>query len=422
MRFSLSNKTVILAVSLLFVSVSLLGLICVSALGKTDKEIVVGGVNEFTFDLYSRLKGERGNIFLSPLSISTALAMTYAGASGDTAKQMAEALHFPLDKEMLHSTFSALLDDFNVDEKSRGYSLTVANALWGQAGYDFKDAFIGITNRYYNAGFKELDFKEEEKARNKINSWVEEITRDKIKNLIPRGVLTPLTRLVLTNAIYFKGNWASQFKKESTRQDDFYLMDGQKVKVPMMYKSEDMRCAEHKSLKMVELPYVDNELSMMVILPNRKDGIKEIEGLISQDALDDWVSSMRMREVRLSMPRFKVESQFLLGQTLKSLGIRDAFNAQSADFTGITAVDEEFFIDEVIHKAYVDVNEEGTEAAAATGVVMKTLSMPAERVVFKADHPFIFLIMDNTKGKCHESSIYRRYDRFGKVRSSCRVS
>ncbi|MBN1872314.1 MAG: serpin family protein [Candidatus Omnitrophica bacterium] len=398
MRHSISNKAVILIVSLLFVSVSVLGILCVSALGKTNKEVVVEGVNDFAFDLYAELKKEKGNIFLSPLSISTALTMTYAGSAGKTAEQMAAALHLPQTGEMLHATYSELLGGLNVDEKSRGYSLTLANALWGQAGYKFKDEFKRVMDRYYDAGFKELNFKEEEKARGTINAWVEEITREKIKDLIPKGLLTPLTRLVLTNAIYFKGDWASQFDKNLTKEGDFLLLDGKKSVAHMMHKNEDLRYAERESVKMVELPYAGNRLSMLIVLPKKNDGITEIEGMLTLSLLEEWIDNMSVKKVLLSMPRFKMESEFFLGRTLQSLGMTDAFDAQSADFTGITAVPEEFFIDEVIHKSFVDVNEEGTEAAAATGVVMKTLSMPEERVIFTADHPFIFFIRDNVSG------------------------
>ena len=368
------------------------------ALEKTDKDLVVEGNHQFAFDLYSQVGKGDGNLFFSPFSISTALAMTYAGAKGNTETQMAQTLHFSLSQERLHPGYSALMHGLQADPAHSGFELSIANALWGQSGYEFHKEFIDITGDHYDAGFKEVDFvKDTEQARGTINRWVEEKTRDKIKELIKPGILTDLTRLVLTNAIYFKGQWMSQFKKERTLPEPFELMNGEKVEVPMMNQTREFNYSENETAQILEMPYEGNKLSMVIFLPKEKRDIKELEGLLETENFNHWVSTLQKQEVIVSLPKFKMISEFLLNETLEALVMTDAFDVASADFSGMTPDPVGLYISAVVHKAFVDVNEEGTEAAAATAVIMNLKAMmPEPKPVFRADHPFIFIIRDKS--------------------------
>jgi len=369
------------------------------ALDKSDKEIIVEGNNIFTFDIYAQLKKSDGNLFFSPYSISTALAMTYAGARGNTATQMANVLHFNLGQERLHPAFSELMRSLTAGSKEGNYQINIANALWGQSGYNFYKQFVNITKNYYNAKFKEVDFKNKtEKTRKIINRWVEKKTNYKIKNLIKRGVLTPLIRLILTNAVYFKGNWLLPFHPSLTRLSSFTLIEGEKVEVPMMNRPAKFNYSEKEMLQILEMPYASEDLSMIILLPKQTDGLKEIENLLTLEKVKSWLSALKKQEVVVFIPKFKITSEFILSKMLKSLGMTDAFSMELADFSGIAPDAMGLYISEVIHKAFVDVNEEGTEAAAATAVVVKELSFPKERAVFRADHPFIFIIRDMRSG------------------------
>jgi serpin B len=365
-----------------------------------DKAAVVKGNNEFAFDLYAQLRTRDGNLFFSPYSISTALAMTYAGARGDTAAQMADVLNFTLDQQRLHPAFSALLADTRPpqgDPKKTPYELHVANALWGQKGYTFQQDFLTLTRNNYGAGLRDVDFKAAtEEARKTINAWVEEQTKDKIKELLKPGVLNPDTRLVLTNAIYFKGNWAEQFKKEHTREAPFTTAGGKKVSVPMMHKTDDYRHFDGGTFQALELPYVGKDLSMVVFLPKKVDGLAEFEKQLTAENLTAWLGKLRQDEVQVALPKFKITAEFSLKETLSAMGMKDAFDPRKADFSGISGT-KDLFIQAVVHKAFVEVNEEGTEAAASTAVVVGTTSARITPV-FRADHPFVFLIRDNRSG------------------------
>jgi len=395
---------------------------CVAAENATAKEetqdsgehvMVVQGNNKFALELYAKLQGGDGNLFFSPYSISTALAMTYAGARGQTASQMAEVLRFPvgtnrtmessaarlLDPQRFASEFGELVKDLNARGQEGAYELSVANALWGQKGYGFLAGFLELIDKHYGGRLNEVDFAgATETARKTINAWVEKKTNEKIKNLIARGILDSMTRLVLTNAIYFKGNWARQFEEDRTKEAPFTLADGRKVDVAMMNQTAKFGYMEADTLQGLELPYVDDELSMIVLLPKEHDGLGELEEALTLENLAQWLSKLRKREVVVSVPKFKLTSQFSLASVLKAMGMKDAFSG-SADFSGMNGK-RDLFISAVIHKAYVDVNEEGTEAAAATAVTMKLTSVgPAARPpVFRADHPFLFLIHDNQSG------------------------
>ena len=365
---------------------------------KDDRTAVVEGNSAFALDLYAKLKEQEGNLFFSPFSISTALAMTHTGARSETAAQMEKVLHFDIGQERLHPAFKALIEDLNARQQKGGYELSVANALWGQRGYGFLMEFLDLTVDNYGAGLREVDFVgDTEGARQTINGWVEKETREKIKNLIPPGVLDALTRLVLTNAIYFKGDWAAQFDKEATHDAPFTLLDGKKVEVPMMRQTEKFGYMETEGFQALELPYVKDELSMIVLLPRKVDGLAELEKSLTAENLAKWLPELRKRRVIVELPKFKMTSQFSLAKVLRSMGMTDAFSLPPADFSGMNGK-KDLFISAVIHKAYVDVNEEGTEAAAATGVVMQLTAAPTPPVLFRADHPFLFLIRDNRSG------------------------
>jgi serpin B len=382
---------------------------------EADIQIVVKGNNEFALALFAKLPQKQGNLFFSPYSISTALAMTYAGARGDTDAQMAEVLGFPTlpgvpsedyegvihpawKREKLHSAFGKMIENLNARGKKGNYELTVANALWGQRGYGFLKEFLVLIEIHYDGQLNKVDFiRAVETTRRTINQWVEEKTNDKIKNLIPEGVLNSMTRLVLTNAIYFKGNWASQFKEDRTKPAPFTLINGSRINVPMMNQTEQFPYLETVDFQALELPYVDNELSMIIFLPRRFDGLKEFEKTLTTENISNWLSKLRKREVIVSVPKFKMTSQFAMAPVLKSMGMTDAFRPNVADFSGMNGK-RDLFISAVIHKAYVDVDEEGTEAAAATGVEMTVTSVPSRMPVFRADHPFLFLIRDNNTG------------------------
>lgn len=377
------------------------------------REMVVNGNNQFALELYQKLRGGNDNLFFSPYSVSTALAMTYAGARGDTAEEMARALRFatspevlatlgmpegPMTPEEFAAAFSRIMRDLNERGSEDAYELRIANALWAQEDFDFLDAFTKFVESEYEGRVRNMDFvAATEKARRTINAWVEKQTNDKIKDLISQGALDPMTRLVLTNAIYFKGNWASQFEEDRTQDAPFTLLDSGEVQVPMMNQKAKFGYSETDDLKVLRLPYVGDELSMVVLLPKAIDGIEAVEQKLTEANLVAWLDSLREQEVIVSIPKFKMTSKFSLESVLGSMGMVQAFT-RDADFSGMTGR-RDLFISAVIHQAYVDVNEEGTEAAAATGVVMKLTSLGPDRTpVFRADHPFLFMIRDNQSG------------------------
>jgi serpin B len=364
-----------------------------------DQAAVVQGNSAFAVDLYGQLRGREGNLFFSPESISTAFAMAYAGARGETAQQMAAALHFTVPPERLHPAMGALLAGLNAPHD--GYQLHVADALWAEKDYKFLDDFLKLTKEDYGAGFRPVDFKTApDAARATINQWVEEKTEDKIKDLLPPGSIKPDTRLVLTNAIYFKGDWDAQFDKASTRDEDFHLSAAQTVKAPLMHMQTKLRYFNGGTFQAVELPYKGRELSMVVLLPNDVAGLAVLEQQLTPANMQQWLNGLRANpKVILTLPKFKMTSEFELKNALGALGMKQAFERGTADFSGMTGK-RDLWISAAIHKAYVDVNEEGTEAAAATGIVMRSMAMAREQqpVVFRADHPFVFLIRDNASG------------------------
>lgn len=359
-----------------------------------ELKAIVNGNNRFACDLYSRLRAEKGNLFFSPNSISTALAMTYGGARADTEKQIADVLHFDLAQDQLHQAFSALRNRLNVDDKD--VEVRVANRLWGQTGYQFLPAYLQLTKNRYGAELGEVDFTHQtEAARQAINTWVAEQTKDKIRDLIPAGVLNELTRLVLTNAIYFKGKWESQFKEKATKNLPFHTSTDAKTDVPMMHQTHEFKYAVVDNLQIIELPYVGNRLSMLVLLPKEVDGLQSLEEKLTQANLDKWTATLHEQEVGVHLPKFTMSSEFSLNDVLQAMGMTAAF-AQTADFSGMNGK-KDLHLSAVVHKAFVDVNEEGTEAAAATAVTVETKS-DRTTTTFRADRPFVFLIRDGQTG------------------------
>ncbi|MGE3805547.1 MAG: serpin family protein [Gemmataceae bacterium] len=361
-----------------------------------DVKSTVSGDNRFAFELYGKLRDKEGNLFLSPYSISTALAMTSAGARGKTDTELVDTLHLISEQAKRHAAFGELIRLTRRDGKTKGVQLSVANALWGQQGYPFEKDFLATTDTSYGAGLREVNFLQAEAARKTINTWVEENTNDKIKDLIPSGVLDSDTRLVLTNAIYFKGDWASQFKKEATREAPFFVAADKQIKTPMMHQTRDFKLYQDPSVQMLELPYVGNGLSMLVVLPRKKDGLAEVEKNLTADKLEQWLGRMGKTEVQVSLPKFKTTSKFELAPVLGKMGMPTIFSG-GADLSGMNGGKEKLYVSNVIHQGFVDVNEEGTEAAAATAVVVKAESVQITPT-FRADHPFVFLIRDNTTG------------------------
>ena len=363
---------------------------------------LVGGNNAFAFDLYQVLKGSPGNIFYSPYSISLALAMTYAGARNTTEKQMAAAMHYTLPQDRLHPSFNGLDQELSgrgqgaKGKDGKGFRLNIVNAIWGQKGYPFLAPYLDLLAEDYGAGLRTLDFRTAPDAsRVTINNWVEDQTEQRIKDLIPPGAIDPLTRLVLTNAIYFNAAWANNFEKSATQPADFHLADGSTVRVPTMHQTERLGYAESSGFQAVTLPYDGRELEMVVLLPGQGK-FAEFEKSLNAGKVDSVIKDITPKQIALSLPGFKYESQFSLGKILAAMGMPVAFSGQ-ADFSGMTG-DRELSISEVVHKAFVEVDESGTEAAAATAVIMRATAMPVMPLEVKVDRPFIFLIRDIQTG------------------------
>jgi len=366
----------------------------------SQSQVFIQGNTAFALDLYRSLKSTAPNVFISPYSISTCLAITYGGARGDTAKQMAQVLHFGKDPRKVHASFGDLQRQLNEAGRQEGIQLSVANALWGQQGHAFLPPFLNVARGQYQANLNQADFKTgAEPARAEINRWVAQKTQERIKDLLPPGSVDSLTRLVLANAIYFKGVWAVPFPAAATRPLPFYLSATNQVQAPLMRQVGSFGYTEDSDLQVVELPYSGNALSMVVLLPRQMDGCGDLENRLTPALLSEVMARLKPQQVEVLLPRFTLDYGSDLKGPLAKLGMPDPFGPE-ADFSGMDGT-KWLYISGVFHKAWVEVNEAGTEAAAATGVVMglKSIAPPqAKPPVFRADHPFIFLIRDIRSG------------------------
>lgn len=357
--------------------------------------------NAFAFDLYSRIRGDSGNVILSPYSIHAALAMTAAGALGQTLAQMNQVLHFTPDVAApeYQAQFGDAVRTLEGDQKTRGYEFHVANALWGQQGKPWLPQYLQLLRSQYDASLTPLDFHQAPAATKTINDWVEKQTNGKIKDLVPAGTLNEQTRLVLTNAIYFKGDWESPFAKEATRDEPFHMNGGQGADVPTMHQTSRFGFFEDEQLSAMEMPYRGGQIGMLILLPKSADGIGDLEKSLDAKSMSGVASHLQLRDVRVSLPKFTMTAELELEQVLKAMGMTDAFSSE-ADFSGMDG-SRDVNISAVLHKAFIASDEKGTEAAAATAVVMRATAMlrPTPPVEFKADHPFLFVIRDTSDGR-----------------------
>lgn len=352
--------------------------------------------NIFAFDLFKKVKEENKNLFFSPYSISAALAMTYAGARNETEMEMSKTLKFSLDKNNFHRSFKMMSDTLMENAKTKGVEINIANSLWAQKDYSFLDEYYDLTKKYYNSGFKYVDFiHQSEKARKTINKWVEKKTEEMIPDLLAEGTITDETRLVLVNAIYFYGIWDEAFKKKLTKKSIFYLTKEKNKEVDFMnlYRKQ-IQYYENNLIQAIELPYAGKNISMMILLPKERNGIQKLEKYLSNSNYENWSNSLEERKVNVSLPKFEMESSYDLANILGELGMPLAFT-DMADFSGMTGK-KDLKISKVIHKAVIEVSEKGTEAAASTAVTMiETTSLISEKkVIFNANHPFIVIIRD----------------------------
>lgn len=377
---------------------------CISSQEKTEYpssaqvQLATDANNRFALDLYSQISSEKGNVFFSPWSIYSALSMTYEGARGKTADEMQSVIHLPKNDSIRRQSFAALYDKFN--SANAGYTLSNANALWVQKDYSLLRDYTSVVDEYYHGKAENVDFKgATEDARQTINSWVEDRTNDRIKDLIPPGILDPMTCLVLTNAIYFKGSWVREFDRNETQDENFMTEEGSTVKVPMMrsFGEESLyNYMETEDMQMLEIPYKGWNLSMIVLLP-KSDDISPLERSLTPEKLVEWKRKLKELQVDVYIPKFTFNTKYFLIEDLEEMGMGTVF-AGAADLSGISSM-ENLSVSDVIHQAFVEVNEVGTEAAAATAVVIERAAPDGPKIpVFRADHPFIFMIQDRETG------------------------
>ena len=371
------------------------------SISDSDFTSFVNDNNAFALDLYNLYASGGKNIFYSPYSISIAIAMTYGGANGDTKSQIANTMHFTLEEKLLHSAFNKLdlsLNSANNNTEEGEFVLNIINATWGEKTFKFIDSYLDILAVNYGAGLNLLDFiGNPDRERKRINDWVNKQTNGKINDLLADGSITIYTRLVLTNAIYFYADWLNQFDVNNSQRGVFNLLDNSTTFVTMMRKDSSYNYFDGEDYKAVELPYKGNRVSMQIIVPD-KGKFKDFEALITNDKLNEINSSLVSTGLDLRIPKFEFEAEYGLKNDFISLGMIDAFSVSDADFSGMDGT-KNLYIDKVIHKSYIKVDEEGTEAAAATGVTITLESaIISDSLVFEIDRPFIFIIKDNESG------------------------
>ncbi len=371
-----------------------------AAVSDETRAKLVASQNRAAADLYTRLADDDANLVFSPTSISFAFGMVYAGARGDTAEQMASVFRYDLPQEEIHAAYGTVLRNLDLGENSK-VELSVANRLFGEKTRDFRPGFVDVTADHYRAELDLVDFRHaHEAARKHINGWIADETQKRIQDLIPENVLNEATALVLANAVYFKGDWKTAFDPKVTKKDDF-TTPKRTVQTDMMHMRAHHRFAEHDGALMLEMAYQGDELVMQLVLPVADDGLPALEKRLGSGLLDQLSSKLGRHEVIVTMPRFTIDGSALsLKGTLQRMGVVDAFDEAKADLTAMAVLraDENLYIKEAFHKAFIEVKEEGTEAAAATAIVTATITSaappPPPPKVFDADHPFLFVIRD----------------------------
>ncbi|MCV6639275.1 serpin family protein [Candidatus Albibeggiatoa sp. nov. NOAA] len=368
-----------------------------------EMQKLVNANGHFALDIYAQLRNQQGNLFFSPYSISTALAMSYAGAKSTTAQQMANTLHFS-DIDDVHNAYKKLQSTLNQLQQGGHTKLNTVNAIWYEQTYTVQPTYQALIENNYATPdeiiLNKADFHNQaQQVRQQINQWVEAKTQNKIKDLLKPNTIKSDTVAALVNAIYFKSAWLHAFKSSATQKQAFHLDSKQTEQVDMMHQTRSFQYMENDLLQLIELPYQRNDLSMLVLLPKDVQGLDKLEQQLNLKHLASWLSQATTKKIDLSLPKFRTESSFDLVKILQTLGMQDAFDPQKADFTGMIDSADKFAISAVVHKAFIDLDEKGTEAAAATAVVMSRSALmdrqPEPPIEFKADHPFLFLIKDN---------------------------
>ena len=357
-------------------------------------DLLVDSLNDFSFDFYNKIAlNEEGNIFFSPYSIFTALSMAYEGARENTSLEMENVLNILQNNSPTLGSFGRIYNLLN--QKQEGYKISTANAFWAHEDYEFINEYLDLLKKFYMAEANELDFSKNVEAAEIINTWIEQQTNDKIKDMIKPDMLSDLTKLVLTNAIYFKGLWDSPFNPKMTYETDFRLTTGEIVKVDMMGdpKNSVFNFSETEDLQIIEMGYHGNDLSMLVILP-KENNITSAESRMNFENLSKWKNDLYEKDINVEIPKFKFETKYSLNNILQDMGILDAFIPGAADFSGMDGT-KNLFISKALHQAFVEVNEEGTEATAATTIIMELTAIPDS---FRADHPFVLLIQHKETG------------------------
>ncbi|MCH8209150.1 MAG: serpin family protein [Nitrospinae bacterium] len=360
------------------------------------------GINKFAINLYSRLVSSEKNLFFSPYSIFCALALSHAGAAGRTLEHMSAVMSFPMDGDKMHCLNGKLMASLTRTHEEAEYKLKVANSLWLQEGYPILEKYVQFIEETYHAAPRAADFETSvESARQSINRWVEDLTENLIRDLIPPDTLSELTRLILVNAMYFKGYWVFAFDEELTQEKPFKrgLSGGGERPVPMMFQTDEFWYMEEEDFQVLQLPYAGGDLAMLAILPREVDGLESIEKNLAAGNLEDWISKLRRETVQALLPKFKLSAGMMLGNVLRKMGMNDAFSPEAADFSKITQR-EKIYLSEVAHQAFVEVNEKSTEAAATAGIVdgLGEPEEPPKIYFFRADHPFVFMIRDQNSG------------------------
>ena len=408
--FSLDRRRLLHATAAAIAAVHAPGWLAAASQRDATISALVLDNNAFALNLFEQLAASNdGNLIVSPYSVSLALAMTYAGAEGDTAEQMAQALTFAIDRDELPAAFRSLTDDLvdrgtaeaDKDKQVTARTLSVANALWGEQTFPFDESFTDLLADEYDAPMNLVDFKKDpEGAREEINAWVAKKTNNRIENIVPEGFITEAARLVLANAIWFYGAWRYQFDPENTEAAPFHLLDGETVDVPFMNEHEDFSHASSSTYEAVELPYEGSGFSLLVVMPET-DGFDDFEQSLHAGVLEDIARNLERTDMRLAFPSFEFEFGAQLSDALAALGMVDAFEAGVADFSGMIGegTDEKLFISSILHKAFIKLDENGTEAAAATVVIMEgAATAPTDPIEVTIDRPFLFAIRDTETG------------------------